>query len=214
LGVFAKAVEVSCEQILLIPLSPHILITFPCSLTTLLQFRSPFGFSIFRVKEFYILVRQELYHPNSISIANMHVRQITHGSAEYQLTCELRNQVLRLPLGLNLYDEDLSSESAQWHFGLLSDQGELLACVIVVPLATTTAKIRQMAVRPNQQQSGLGSTLLKSVHDECRQRGVQRITMHARVSAIGFYQRLGYTITSEEFVEVTIPHVVMEQVFS
>jgi predicted GNAT family N-acyltransferase len=147
-------------------------------------------------------------------LTTMQVRHITHGTVEYQQTCELRNEVLRLPLGLNLYEEDLGSEAAQWHFGLFSDQGDLLACVIVVPLDSTTAKIRQMAVRPNQQQSGLGSKLLTAVHDDCRQRGVQRITMHARVSAIGFYQRLGYTITSAEFVEVTIPHVVMEQVFS
>jgi predicted GNAT family N-acyltransferase len=35
--------------------------------------------------------------------------------------------------------------------------------------------------------------------------------MHARKNAIGFYEKMGYQVTSEEFLEVTIPHVVMEK---
>jgi predicted GNAT family N-acyltransferase len=35
--------------------------------------------------------------------------------------------------------------------------------------------------------------------------------MHARLSARGFYERLGYRVTSETFAEVTIPHVMMEK---
>lgn len=30
--------------------------------------------------------------------------------------------------------------------------------------------------------------------------------MHARVTALGFYQGLEYEIISEEFIEATIPH--------
>jgi predicted GNAT family N-acyltransferase len=35
--------------------------------------------------------------------------------------------------------------------------------------------------------------------------------MHARVTAVRFYEKLGYEVASEEFVEVTIPHRVMRK---
>jgi predicted GNAT family N-acyltransferase len=35
--------------------------------------------------------------------------------------------------------------------------------------------------------------------------------MHARSTAIGFYEKMGYTVTGNEFVEVTIPHYTMQK---
>jgi predicted GNAT family N-acyltransferase len=35
--------------------------------------------------------------------------------------------------------------------------------------------------------------------------------MHARESAVGFYEKLGYQINSDVFNEVNIPHYVMEK---
>jgi len=44
-----------------------------------------------------------------------------------------------------------------------------------------------------------------------RDRGFQKITMHARKTAVGFYEKLGYRVCGQEFEEVTIPHYVMEK---
>jgi predicted GNAT family N-acyltransferase len=44
-----------------------------------------------------------------------------------------------------------------------------------------------------------------------RDRGYKKLSMHARKSAIGFYQKLGYEIVGEEFEEVTIPHYEMQK---
>jgi hypothetical protein len=35
--------------------------------------------------------------------------------------------------------------------------------------------------------------------------------MHARVNALGFYKKLGYTTFGNEFTEVTLPHFMMEK---
>ncbi|MEO8175011.1 MAG: GNAT family N-acetyltransferase [Sediminibacterium sp.] len=35
--------------------------------------------------------------------------------------------------------------------------------------------------------------------------------MHARESAVGFYEKHGYKVVGDEFVEVTIPHFIMEK---
>ncbi len=45
-----------------------------------------------------------------------------------------------------------------------------------------------------------------------RDRGYNRLIMHARKSVAGFYEKLGYKITGDEFVEVTIEHYTMEKI--
>jgi predicted GNAT family N-acyltransferase len=35
--------------------------------------------------------------------------------------------------------------------------------------------------------------------------------MHARISSIPFFDKLGYTVVGEPFIELTIQHVVMEK---
>jgi predicted GNAT family N-acyltransferase len=44
-----------------------------------------------------------------------------------------------------------------------------------------------------------------------RDAGYKTLTMHARKSALGFYEKLGYTVCSDEFEEVTVPHYEMEK---
>ncbi len=46
------------------------------------------------------------------------VRDIQWGTKEYEDELALRNEILRVPLGLNLYKQDLSQENTYWHVGL------------------------------------------------------------------------------------------------
>ena len=41
--------------------------------------------------------------------------------------------------------------------------------------------------------------------------GREKLIMHARKTALGFYGKLGYSVSGDEFTEVTIPHFVMEK---
>ena len=93
----------------------------------------------------------------------MQIREFTHGSDDYRAACALRQAVLRAPLGLDLFTEDLAAERDQWHFGLFDDAGTLVACAIALPLSSTRAKIRQMAVQPAHQRKGCGRQLLTAV---------------------------------------------------
>ena len=44
-----------------------------------------------------------------------------------------------------------------------------------------------------------------------RDRGYKIMTMNARKNTAGFYERMGYKVTSNEFIQLTIPHIVMEK---
>jgi len=137
--------------------------------------------------------------------------EIPYGSEAYQAECQLRHEVLRVAIGLSLHNEDLSNERNQLHFGLF-DEDELVACVIAVPLSATEAKIRQMAVSQEHQGKGCGRRVIEGLERHLAVRGVTHFSMHARMSAVGFYEKLGYSKVGEKFTEVGIPHVRMEKV--
>jgi predicted GNAT family N-acyltransferase len=138
-------------------------------------------------------------------------REIAFGSDDFQKECELRNEVLRVPLGLSLFDEDLGLEGQQMHFGMFDQNKYLVACVIAVGISSTEAKIRQMAVDSQYQGKGLGRSIIHCIEDYLAQRGFTHLFMHARMTAVGFYEKLGYARAGHEFMEVGIPHVKMEK---
>jgi predicted GNAT family N-acyltransferase len=69
-----------------------------------------------------------------------------------------------------------------------------------------------MAVPNSMQGKGIGRALMVFAENIARDLGYKRLTMHARKTALGFYQKLGYQVTGDEFLEVTIPHFIMEKV--
>ena len=137
--------------------------------------------------------------------------EIEFGSLLYREELELRDEVLRKPIGLKYSEADLEKEPGYRHFGLLSD-GQLAACLMVVPHPENVAQIRQMAVREDLQGQGWGRHLMRSVEELLTREGrVRSFFLNARHTAIGFYTGLGYVITGDPFTEVGIPHRRMEK---
>lgn len=140
----------------------------------------------------------------------MNFRSIDHGSSEYADGCALRHRVLRVPLGLSIYDEDLDAEADDLHFGMF-DGATLMACVVLTDCGDERIRVRQMAVDTPYQRQGVGRSLIDQVEADMRRRDFKTIILHSRKTVVAFYQRLGYKLAGEEFIEVTIPHVLMEK---
>jgi predicted GNAT family N-acyltransferase len=68
-----------------------------------------------------------------------------------------------------------------------------------------------MAVPNSMQGKGVGRALMIFAENIARDLGYRKLCMHARTTAVGFYQKLGYHTAGDEFTEVTIPHYVMEK---
>jgi len=143
----------------------------------------------------------------------MNFIEIEYDSPLYQQELSLRHEILRRPLGMDLYASDLSGEPGYRHFGLVRD-GQLMACVMVVPLEENLVRIKQMAVREELQGKGWGRFLISEVERVVTAAGARRITLNARLSAVDFYRKLGYVAVGEGFTEVTIPHLRMEKAVS
>ncbi|MGI9473139.1 MAG: GNAT family N-acetyltransferase [Rubripirellula sp.] len=123
----------------------------------------------------------------------------------YASEIDLRDRLLRAPLGLTFTAEDIEAEARQLHFGILHHD-QLIACAVVVPLEDGVAKLRQMAVDHQRQRGGVGSHLIREIEDELRRRQFRKIELNARKEAVAFYERLGYRRVGERFIEVKIPH--------
>ncbi len=140
----------------------------------------------------------------------MALKIIDHGSKDYAEMVELRNQILRKPLGLTFTPEELAAEKKDILLGCYDDD-ILEACCILTETEPKTVRLRQMAVSSGLQGKGIGRVLMTFAENIARDHGYRRLTMHARKSAVGFYEKSGYRICSDEFTEVTIPHYVMEK---
>lgn len=143
----------------------------------------------------------------------LHITEINTQSKEYPQLLEFRNQWLRKPIGLNLMEEDLSDDEKGWILIVL-DEEEIMGCIMLHPLTEKLIKFRQMAIHPNLQGKGIGSTLLEDAEQLAKEKGFEKIVLHARNTAIGFYEKAGYQSISEPFTEVTIPHILMKKQFN
>jgi predicted GNAT family N-acyltransferase len=140
----------------------------------------------------------------------MAIKQIDHGTPEYEKMLTLRDEILRKPLGLAFSQEDLEKEKQDILVAAFDDD-VILACCLLTEIDNQTVRLRQMAVRQNQQGKGIGQTMIVFAETLARDKGYKRLMMHARDTAVGFYEKQGYKVNGERFYEVTIPHLEMEK---
>jgi GNAT superfamily N-acetyltransferase len=140
----------------------------------------------------------------------MALKIIDHGTKEYRQMVQLRTDILRKPLGLTLTEAELEKEKNEVLIGAFEEE-KMLGCCMLIKEGEGTVRLRQMAVLNNLQGKGIGRALMIFAENIARDMGYKRLTMHARKTALGFYEKLGYKVCSDEFLEVTLPHFVMEK---
>jgi predicted GNAT family N-acyltransferase len=140
----------------------------------------------------------------------MALKQIDHGTVEYEKMVTLRNDVLRKPLGLSFAPDELAKEKEDILIGAF-DEDVILACCLLTKIDNKSLRLRQMAVQNNMQGKGIGASMMNFAETVARDKGYKKLMMHARKNALGFYEKLGYKVMGNEFEEVTIPHYVMEK---
>jgi ribosomal protein S18 acetylase RimI-like enzyme len=134
------------------------------------------------------------------------------GTPAYDESVGLRDDILRKPLKMVFYAEDLAKEYDQTHIGYYAKNGIMVGCLILQDYGDGNAKMRQVAVAENYQSKGIGQKMVAFSEVYARQNGFTKMVLHARESACPFYDKLGYDRVGERFEEVNIPHFKMEKV--
>ena len=135
---------------------------------------------------------------------------VAHGSGDYRACVELRNAVLRRPLGMSLSPDQLAGEAGDLHLAYRLGEA-VVACAVLSPLDGARVRLRQMAVAPAHRNQGIGTRLLAFAESTARGRGFRECLLHAREGAVGFYARQGYRAVGPPFVEVTLAHRLMRK---
>lgn len=112
---------------------------------------------------------------------------------------------------MSFSESELALEANQVHLALL-DFDKVRGCISLATLDDTTAKMRQVAIAPEDQSKGIGSYLCYlSEKFAIESLGAKKIILHARETARNFYLRQGYRPVGDTFFEVGEAHIKMEK---
>lgn len=127
-------------------------------------------------------------------------------AAELYEILKARSRVFMLEQNIRYLDEDdIDYESLHCFFG---ENGQVAAYLRAFP---DNGKIRIGRVLTRTRGRGDGRAIMRRGVEAARERfGSRAVIMDAQKHAEGFYRKLGFTVTSDEFLEEGIVHVEME----
>ena len=135
-------------------------------------------------------------------MSNLHIEQIRP-----ELTWKLRQQVM--------YSEKKVTEMAMaedqegYHYAAFKDN--YIVAVVSLFQEGTDFQFRKFAVDNTVQGQGIGKALLEYIVNLAIAEGAIRIWCNARVAAIGFYAKYGFTVNGDIFTKNGIDYQVMEK---
>ncbi len=74
---------------------------------------------------------------------------------------------------------------------------------------TKSGKIGRMAVLPEYRGRGVGTKMLRAIIDCGISKGIADFHLSAQISAVGFYEKMGFEPYGDEFQEAGIKHINM-----
>ena len=145
-----------------------------------------------------------------MTTTDIDIREIKYQTEDYNQELKLRDQVLRKPLGLSLYDENLKAEKDDFHIGAYTND-HLIGVLILTKQNEKEIKMRQVAVSEQWRSIKVGTALVRYAEHYAKNEDYEIVLLHARKTAREFYLKLGYESVGEEFLEINIPHYCMRK---
>ena len=140
----------------------------------------------------------------------MALKQIDFGTPEYRQMLALRYEILRKPLGLDFTPEELKQEENDILIAAFEEE-KMLGCCFLTAIDSQGVKLRQLAVQNNLQGKGIGASLMNFAENIARDRGFRTIQLNARKVALEFFEKQGYKVEGDEFIQLGIPHYLMKK---
>ena len=88
------------------------------------------------------------------------------------------------------------------HLLAVDESNKPIGCVRILAMGI----IGRMAVLKEWRRQGVGKALLDRAIAACRKHGLKNITLSAQTHAVSFYERAGFVVCSEEYLDAGIPH--------
>ena len=135
---------------------------------------------------------------------------ISPKSKDYAKELELRNEVLWKTSGLNIYDKPLN-ESEDYHI-IAKNLDDVIGCLLLTKIDDISLKMREVAVHQSMRGFGIGKIIIAFSEEIAKQNGFKKIVIsNARLNVVSFYEKQGYSIVGDQFIEFGIPRRKMEK---
>jgi predicted GNAT family N-acyltransferase len=134
-----------------------------------------------------------------------YIKQVDWATHEAQLK-QIRVQVFVLeqhvPIALEWDGLDVDAI----HLLAIDQQSVAIGCARLL----SSGSISRMAVLSEKRGFGVGSALLKSAINFYKQQHLNQVTLSAQTHAITFYEKAGFVVSSDVYIDANIAHVDMQ----
>ena len=138
------------------------------------------------------------------------VREV-HDDAERRAALALRHAVFVDEQGVPAELEIDEHDEDALHLVALEDGRLVGTCRLVADSPAERAKFGRLVVAPDARGAGVGSALLGEAERRAHALGCNRVVLTAQTTAMGLYERAGYTARGEVFLDAGIEHMTMEK---
>ena len=129
------------------------------------------------------------------------VQEVSWLAAQAELA-QLRQQVFVIEQQVPVALEWDGLDAAAIHLLARDNNRHAIGCARIL----AGGSIGRMAVLKNWRKQGVGYALLQAAIASCHSHGWLHISLSAQTHAIGFYERAGFVVCSEEYLDAGIPH--------
>ncbi|WP_426493343.1 GNAT family N-acetyltransferase [Hymenobacter sp. 102] len=148
-----------------------------------------------------------------MSIPPISPRSAAEWTAYYQLRYAVLRQPWQQPEGSERADDDAAPTTT--HALIMAPEGYAAGVGRLHPSGPAQGQVRFMAVHPAWQGRGVGRQVLAYLEAAARRQHLSELVLHARESAVPFYERQGYAVVAPSHTLFgSIPHFLMRKVLS
>ena len=108
------------------------------------------------------------------------------------------------------YDDVEEIDNTAWHLVVYED-GKLMGCARLFFEEEGVLHAGRIAVRKEYRGKHRGSLIMSELEKKALEIGAQKIILGAQYQAVPFYEKQGYTVCSEEYLDQGYPHFNMEK---
>ncbi len=134
---------------------------------------------------------------------------LSHGLADNPDAAAIREEVFIQEQGFIGEFDDIDARAT--HVVLYDGEDAVATGRLFFDETPRRQTIGRVAVRRAWRGRFLGREVLRVLEAEAQRTGAQVITLSAQVQAQGFYEKLGYTAVSGQYLDESCPHVRMEK---
>ena len=129
---------------------------------------------------------------------------------EKQLAFDVRMKVFVKEQGIPQHLEIDEFDDTAAHF-IVQDGEQTIAAARLREISPGVGKVERVCVLKEYRGQRLGVFIMKHIEQYAIDNGLKKLKLNAQSQAIPFYEKLGYIVTSPEFLDAYIPHRAMEK---